>query len=369
MNNVSSQFNPGLTVQELCTVDYRADDAPEAGAKEMQSWKDRKLNNRVIAVEKCARQLYMGAACEFEGFVNLQPTASIKTGRDAYSDLLQFMLGFGKSNQSYDPAAKGRFMEGWMQIGKRNPDLEKLYRPVLAKLTTDSSIIDKLIGPKIQTERPWVIAREFSGQKPGELILILGDFEENSRNLSALTRKIALSVNGNGELRPTGIGFSHPAEQVTLELGRRLKEAYKKEGLEPNFYEVPHSELSLAFEMHDRVFVTREMGRHAQGDIDIIEAWHSRENTENTLTHLARAHRDNRDAEKIWNDAQLDNFTGPVAIQEMSQQRQAIFESVREKTLEAIEIVADMRARNQVPKTASIAPLFKTIKAGSVIGR
>ena len=54
MNNVSSQFNPGLTVQELCTVDYRADDAPEAGAKEMQSWKDRKLNNRVIAVEKCA---------------------------------------------------------------------------------------------------------------------------------------------------------------------------------------------------------------------------------------------------------------------------------------------------------------------------
>jgi hypothetical protein len=272
-----------------------------------------------------------------------------------------FILGFANSEGAYDPAAKSRFMEGWSKLAKRNPDTEKIYRPILSGLALDSHLVEKQMPSKVKPQRPWLIARELSQQQKGDSVLIIGEETDGGLHLSDLTKKIATTVNGKGLLTPSGIGYCHPNEQSADNIGKKLNTLYRKHGLSADFYNAQFTELELAFEIHDRIFITMEMGAEPDAERRIIDAWKNRSRTDNTLVHLKRANCHNRDAETLWNKAKLDNYTSPTDIIAIAQERSQIFASIKESVFDAVELMASMRLYGQQPFMDNIKHLFQNV--------
>jgi hypothetical protein len=364
-HDLIGKFDYKLPIADLCVADFKTSELPVKIKPTFQSWKDKKLNTRIAIAEACSRNIYYGASCEFSNLPQLQPSSKYYNGVDAYKFLMTFILGFGNSEGAYDPAAKARFMDGWSKLAKRNSQTEQIYRPMLSNLALDCHLIEKAMRSKVKPQHTWLIARELSQQQKGDSILIIGEENTDSHHLSNLTAKIATTVNGKGLLTPSGIGYSHPKDDTSHRIGQKLKSLYRKHNLDQAFYHSQFSELELAFELHDCVFITMEMGTNPEEEKRIINAWNNRTRRDNTLVHLARANRNNRDAEILWTKNNLDNYTSPMDIIGIARERVVTFEKVKLSVLGSIETIASMRLYKQQPSMANIEDLFKDIKIKS----
>ncbi len=315
-----------VTLAELVVVDFqKSSETPE-----LNNWKSQKLGSQVFCAEKCARNIWFGAAEDFATFPKLLENSQneVLTGQDAYERMLHFVLGV-RNEGEYDPAAFNRFIDGWEKLNRRNATAAGHLSCVVNKLITDMNVVNASIDREPQSTRTWLIAKELAGQKRGDEALIVGNLDRSSVGASFLTARMATTLNAGGFDKVGILDVTHPADLPSaFQLCTGVNDLYRSKGIRLNARTIDMAdELPLAVEMADQVYVTVDMDEFPHQEEVLLNAWMNRTRTDNKLVHVKASER----SVALWSEANPKGYISPLDIEREMQAREESNNGVYEK--------------------------------------
>lgn len=199
-----------------------------------------------------------------------------------------------------------------------------------------------------KSDREWLIARDLSGYKKGNSVLIIGDLAEGEK-ATPLTLSVAITANGKGSQRAGSVDCTHPDAATANRLHADIAGFYmsKEVPIDPgtfNFYE----DLPLAFEVTDHTYVTLGMGKYPKADKFIAECWRDRQRRDNTIAHLQKGS-GARALSSAWNFGSMEGYISPEAIKKESWARRSAYQEMVVAVQEATILCARMREHNTRP--------------------
>ncbi len=304
-------------IQNLMVLDYH----PSEIHQDLRSWRERA---DVAAGQNCTRRLFYGFEDEFSDFPYhvLTQAPSKLQGVDAYAHLVQFCLGF--ENGHYHTHNKRQFFEYWALSAVKGSVGEK-YSGLVAFLQTDSSFLHTHITSRYQELRDEVIARDISGQKKGDRVLVIGNPAHiNGRDdLSAFTQGIIQVSESKQKGQKGFITLTHPDRDVLEKMKIRIEEMEARGFLRSGISYVDYSELSKAIEGCQCVYITLPMGSNEIAERQIVDAWDGRVNRGNVLTHLQGEQRAKGKPSGLWRNVDLDSFLSIDDVRREMERRRA----------------------------------------------
>lgn len=321
--------NKTVTMDNLAVVDFYEDHS----TPEIRKWKSRRLGNHIVAAESCSRQILYGHGAYFDDFPETDPVgkAKILRGPEAYAFLLQYMLGLVNPD-GLDAPAERRFFINWGNMNRRHSASAEHLAGIVQCLTSDSLKIKTNIMTGIKAERQWLIARDLSGQKKNDSVLIIGDVEsvdDNTSKLTPLTLKIATTMNGSGVCKARDIAYTNPSSSVVSSIASGFNKLKIEGKLRTDFYGADfYGDLPLLMEMADRVYITMDMGQDPEADQFIIDCWNGRQRKDNVLVHMKVAPGSRGISSGVWANAGLDNYISPEDIRNEGSARSASYKEI-----------------------------------------
>ncbi len=333
-----------LTVNDLVVVDFPSKNE----VHEHIGWKDKRLWGDVLVAEKCARNIWGGPSAAFEDFPLPQGeegTYQRLEGKEAYAHLLRFMLGFVNPT-GYDGGAIKHFHKYFAISSTTHRQKFAHLQPLAMNLLVDYSIMAKQIQPLLKSKSRPMVARDLVGQKSGDVVLIIGDVEDDNTKPTDLTQGVAVATNGNGLRTPGAMDVMHPDEVGRFVLQEGLSQTFTKKGMNIRPFSLPFDHLRLVMEFADCVYVTLEMDKNPEADKRLVEAWKARESADGMLAHLkaAKGVGAKSKSSKIWAKASLDNYVSPEDISREIECREDDFEYAVERVEDGTRILAKLRA-------------------------
>jgi len=331
-----------VEIKDLVAVNFRSENMPKSVAQ----WR---ISNHIPFAESCARQIWYGHKNDFATF----PVDDIKNsactlyhGTDAYQFLLQLNSGL-LSAKVGEPNISGQFYEGWQRLQAEFPDLASSYDTLIQRLTADERLIRGRILSEYQTQRLELSARDVSGFKKGEQILIVGDLSENG-SLTTLTDGLARVLSSNGK-KASEVAVTHSDPAVLEQIFAHFQDLKAQKKVIPNITKVSFDDFSMACELYDRVYVTHAMEANPEMDQALQSAWRGRVRQDNTLTHMKAAPGNMGLSSEGWNNAGLDQYISPEALRLDMAARARNNDAVLSLAQKAIVSIANLRAEGKQP--------------------
>ena len=289
-------------IADLMVLDFNSDNIHQL----VKRWKD---ESAVPFGQNCRRNLYYGYAEDFTAFPfsKLDRSYADLRGKDAYAHLLKFCLGFERGQ--YNTHNRAQFFDAWGVASQKEGVGEK-YSRLLALLDSDTKFLHTHVTSHYQKLRHEVAARDLSGQKKGDDILVVGSLSsvEGRDELSPFTKGILLVSESKQKGQKDFITVTAPDPEVLAKLKLEIEKCEQSGALRSGITFVDFQDIGLAVETHNRVYVAAPMGSNEEAERQIIAAWQGRSNRQGTLTHMQGEPGAKGDISPLWRDAKLDNF-------------------------------------------------------------
>tara|TARA_B100001989_G_C24518141_1_gene454331 strand:- start:221 stop:1327 length:1107 start_codon:yes stop_codon:yes gene_type:complete len=276
---------------------------------EIKQWRD---EGHCSFIAPCCDQVYYGRPEDLETFpanLNGDNRFKLEEGIGAYKFLLESVSGF-LSEDVGETHSRRQFIDGWRRFSANNPNVSKLYQKLVSDIKKDGLYLqEEVLGEHKNTKRVSV-ARDLSGQKKGDDVLIVGEVKDGKKGLkiAQYTRDIIkLSENcqdpsGKMQGRDNFIKVTHPDSDVLDVLRRDIQDLKENGQVRSEVDFADFSEIGKYFEQCDRVYVDLAMGKDMEADHIMMAAWGSRNRQDNTMTHIRGNPNTRQESTGLWID-------------------------------------------------------------------
>lgn len=325
-------------VDDLVVFDFNSDNLP----RKVAGWKQ---NTAAPFGQNCRRNLYYGFTEDFNKFPedHLDRAYTKCKGVDAYAYLLQFAAGY--EHGRYRTHNTHQFFRTWSESTRNHPDTGEKYKRLVSILTSDSKFIQKHITDHYKEQRKEIIARDLSGLKRGDDVLVVGSLDDQG-DLSAFTSGMIRTAESKQKGRKGFITLTHPDNEKLAAMKDKVHEI--NGGKHPFHSGISYAdpdEIALAIEMSDKVYIALPMGAVEGADQVIVDAWQNRVRRDNVLTHFHSNPLDKGVMTPAWEQAKLDKFVSPIDIREENVARGDKNAEVIVKAEQAIWNCAQLRSQ------------------------
>jgi hypothetical protein len=299
----------GTSIKDLVVVDFPKS---EIGDK-LRRW--RAERNKFPEAVTCARQVWWGLERDFTGFdqtIDMQK-CKVFRGPEAYQFLLRLNLGL-ESTREAETNVKGQFVEKWEEFKAQTAKRAKIYEPIAQGIMADTRLVSGMILSEYKPHRQELVARDLSGMKEGDDVLIIGGVNDFGRMTYYTEGMIKVFFSKHGKKDTSGVLIVTTPNDDDLE---KIKaEVSAMSCVNPyriNF--VSFHNLDWAIEQSKRVFLTVDMGKAPEAEAHIIDTWKSEERTDNTFTAVKGQVSTRGQSSELWKTANLERFVAPEAVQ------------------------------------------------------
>lgn len=313
-----------LTVSNLMVVHF-----PEEQRDEVTE--EMKTNKNVICGESCARQVFYGVAENLESIPGVETIDATKLyGAKAYEFMLALAAGF-ESAKFGETHIKSQIFGHWKKKCRDDFFKAARYQSFIGNLRRDTNYAQELVMSRHLSEEDALVARDLSGQKDGQQVVIFGDLSSRGKVSSFTERMIRVSENTQAH-NDNFISISHPDEQTLALLQTALIRMLADGKLRSELTFAAFKKLPSLLKQADQVYSCIPMGTQRMGEAEIINTWSVAGNKRGHFTHLSGMPKSGGMTAEFWSGANLPNYTGPEEI---------VAEKARRKSHNAA-VVADM---------------------------
>lgn len=121
----------------------------------------------------------------------------------------------------------------------------------------------------------------------------------------------------------------------------------------------------MAFELSDFSYIDIPMGAYPEADEFIVNAWQSRENRGNKLTHMRGNPYNRALSDPLWEESELDNYISPEDIRAAMFERGRFNEELGQIAEQAFHFCADLRLQNKSPSDCKVRAFVRAYRATS----
>lgn len=338
-----------VQIADLVVADFRTEHTTPA----VLQWR---VSNHVPFAESCARQVWFGRKETFETFPHHLITGSAYTlhhGANAYRYLLALNLGL-LSRKKGETNVSGQFYKGWENLHNETPELARQYDTLIQHVTADSRLIRAHILSGMSVARHELAARDLSGLLKSDAVLIIGAPGKDGE-ISMMTDGIARVTTSNDNRSAREIAITHPSPETAGNLYAGLKRLKDQGKVQGDVNIVEFSDLALAFELYDRVYITMPMGEDPDADAQIIQAWQGRNTEENRLVHMKAAVENMALSSCTWTQAHLENYVSPEEVRAEVKRRLDKNDVLFMKAEQAVELCIQLRLEGLQPSRANLS--------------
>lgn len=332
-----------INVRDLFLVDFYCETT--GVPQDLRRWTNSKLGSYVFNAENCARHIWFGEKEDFQDCPDLTgyDRYRLRTGGEAYAFLLKFMLGLVNPDGLDAPAGQ-RFFIAWSKISGRNPQQARRMSDLILKLTEDYGFIKSNVYPHILSDRPWMVARDLSGQKKDDSLLIVGDCKGNGELTDATCRLLTTSNGATGKLAKV-IRICVPPLMDQSKIEESILHLIGEGKLRVSVEVVPMEDFSKEIECADVVYSGLPTGKYPDLDIVIAEAWQGRIRQDNILVQSYPA--GNRVSSDAGPYAALTGFVSNETICAEAKRRSAEYIRWQEIACRMADVCAQARSENK----------------------
>lgn len=317
---------PVFAPKDLIVIEYMTDKAPH---KELSAWqKDRRL----FAAQACARQMWMATAEDMKSFpqsVEGNPKVRIRSGVEAYQYFLEYFSGNvsqSENGEEYEKNGESHVVSqlkaAWKEFETKNPEQAHNMHVIWENLVQDMRTIRTTVSQDMKPARIENSARELSGQKKGDKVLIIGSVSRNGQDTEGNVAKLAKVLANNRDGRVSEIMITHPEPQALKALEKALLELQKEKSIaaDVKITPIPFDSDELIHQGYvnaANVYVTYPMGKDEAIDKKIIGDWNtSRLNSQANLIQLRGAPHLKGQSTELWKSSDIHNYISPEQIAE-----------------------------------------------------
>jgi len=357
-----------VTVDDLCLVKFNT----KHYSDELVAWFE---DAKIPFAESCDSQVWYGRKEDFDDFPYPEGQGNEVhkyEDEEAYKFMLELVSG-SRSKKIGETHVKSQFYDGWRTYSEQNPDEAKDYQRFVSVLKKDVKHLQEDVAAGMKPTRSSTTARDLSGQKKGDSVLIIGSVGRggviggNTREMITVTENRqdpSKKIAERGEY----LTMTHPnpdkLAQLEHEVGRLKTQGIFRSSVQF----VPFDQLSEQVETQDRVYVDISM-REGEEPLDlgqafnrrkaystapedltaeseIIAAWSSRVRQDNTLTHLRGNPATRMTSSQLWKDAENDmvGYISPEDIIEENTSRRDNNNDITQAVSLSIDELAYSRA-------------------------
>lgn len=336
-----------VMVGDLMVIDFHSKHL----TPEIQAWKEQAA---VPFAASCARQIWYGTEDDFRDFPYPENRDAVKTlkGAEGYSALLRVLSGF-ESNRLGETHVKSQFDEGWRCFNDEHPDKAEGYQRLIGMLREDVNFIRNDIASAFKYQRHEMSARDLSGQKKGEELLVIGSVSK-AGIVSAFTEGIIRVSENRQKNNDHFLRVTHPDPDTLQTMRNALLQMKQDKKLRTNIEFVDFDLIGKLMDLSDRVYVDLPMGSDPEGEAQIIAAWRDRTRNDNTLTHLRGDPHNRALSTSLWAEADLDNYFSPEDIRHDMAERGRNNRKVLENADAAFDMCGQLRLEGRKPKNCIV---------------
>lgn len=329
-----------LTAANLVVIDIKADHL----TPEIQAWKQ---DREVLCAESCARQVFYGLEEDFAGFSDpVGRAAKRREGKDAYVFLLKLISGF-KSPRFGETHIVSQFFDRWKKVS-RDPFFHRrgIYEPFVGQIRKDANYTRNRLMPAFAKPNIELIARDLSGERPGDKIVVVGDLNLQNR-LSATTERV-IRASENRQKRYDGfLALTHPDTSVLARLGNSislLRDAGKIRSAIECF---DYSKIAERVGAAHRVYVCSPMGEHPRGEERLVDAWRKHARRDAAMVHVRGTVGTVLASSGIWRECALDGYVAPERIEEKRRAQARLNDQIVRNVETVFGAIASIRAEGR----------------------
>lgn len=330
-----------VMVADLMVIDFNSKHL----TPEIQAWKEQAA---VPFAASCARQIWYGTEEDFADFPYPENREAIRTlrGAEGYSALLRVQSGF-ESSRLGETHVKSQFDEGWRCFNDEYPDKAEGYQRLIGMMREDVNFVRNDIAEAFKQQRHETSARDLSGQKRGDQLLVIGS--TSKAGVSVFTEGIIRVSENRQKNNDYFLRVTHPDLEVFRDMRNALLEMKQNKKLRTNIEFVEFDMIGKLMEVSDRVYVDIPMGSNPEGEAQIIAAWRDRTRRDNTLTHMRGDPHKRALSTPLWAEAGLDNYISPEDIRHDMAERATTNRKVLENADVAFDMCGQLRLAGRKP--------------------
>lgn len=270
---VSSQT---VRVSDLVTVDFR----PEEMTERLKRWRN---ELRAFISSNCERHVWFGSIDDFHDFPckDLDPDR-LTCAEDAYASLAAYAAGI--SGNEIDTHNRNQFREIGRILEVRSPERYARFRDLIRCINEDVKLADKYWLQGHRPTRADVVARDLSGQKKQERVLLVGELTTRG-NLSLQTSGLLRALGAHKSRHASEIFVAHPDPVILEKIQKRIQKLEGGMKLRSKVSPVPFEDVPRIIESTPRVYDCTEPHRY-QGRQFLVSCWQGRIAQEGILTFL-----------------------------------------------------------------------------------
>ncbi|MBN8520498.1 MAG: hypothetical protein J0L77_01185 [Alphaproteobacteria bacterium] len=265
------------------------------------------------------------------------------------------------SQKKRETNINGQFFQGWEKFVSDYPVASRDLRHVIQDLKTDARHVGNIVLSQHKARRHEIVARDLSGQSKGETALIIAS-EGRYGGASIFSQGIAQVIGNNRKGRVRDIVITHPENKAM----HTLYDEFKKMALDGKISSgvscVRFEDLSLAFEICDRVYSDLCMGTDKDLNKYIIDTWRQRERRDNIITTLRGDSQKQGLSSDLWITADLDNWISAEKIREEMTARGAYNRHLEQRAEEVFAFCAQTRASGKAVSERMVKDFIQTLE-------
>lgn len=344
-----------VKVDDLVVLDFKSEHLTD----DIRRWKEEK---QLLFSMSCARQVWYGHEedlADFPGDIDGKKF-KLRRGQQAYAFLLSFAAGFEDSD--YSTHNRAQFFECWQMMQRLQPEKAAQYTQMMRDIELDSKLVQNAIINDYKKPDFELAARDLSGQQKGKKVLIIADIT-NGGNLSDFTKRMILATEQKQRQKDGHdhfITLTHP-DPAKLEAIRRAIGDIKNNRTElccirSNIDFIPFADVVEAVNTHDYVYVTMPMDEDRLADQYLIEAWLTRERSDNSITHMRGKPSNQGLSVEPWTSAGLDNYISVEDVRAEKTRRNLAKKDIWRDSHEAFDVCAELRSIGVKPTKLNLFP-------------
>lgn len=330
----------GLKTGDLVVVDFRMEQITGA----LSGWRDRL---HVPYAESCARQVWYGDARAFDSFPvkdAVRNGFSFHRGAAGYEFLMKLNLGLLSKKQG-EGNVKGQFYLGWEKYKReQSSSLQGYYERLVQSITADTRLVGGCFLNTFKTMRKELAARDLSGLKGGDHVVIMGNILSNG-NVSPRSDGLARVCSSNTACKAGEIAVTHPDEKTLCALFNHFAALKDRRVISAKLSRFDFMDLPLAADLYDRVFIDRLGGEDVEVNRKLVAVWRARERQDSVMVHMEAP----PDIAGQWKRLFGAGYVGPGDIDADMGARARHNGKIVPEAEKAIRIIADLRVRGVQP--------------------
>lgn len=337
-----------IPLQQLAVVNFRTQHLKA----DVRAWKE---SADVASAMSCARQVWFGTKDDFADFPRRDQSRTAVTyyeGAEAYKFMVQLVLGLD-SKHVYENNVKGQVFSCWEQYQTSDAAKRKLLDRIMQDIKADSRHIDGAVLSGYKQHRHEISARDLSGQKKDDTILLVGA-NSGGGKLTNFTDGIARVTGNKRSNAAREIIVTHPDGTVRDSIYSQLRDMKIRGILQADISQVSFSDFSNTVEKSNRVYVDLPMGSDQEAEEHIVLSWQTRINQGNTLTYLRGNSNNMGFSTPLWEQAGLDSYISPEMIRADMSARNKHNRVVLQKADELIAFCTKLRVDGDSPSNAKV---------------